>query len=152
MSEKPIEISVNKVKNLETPTQDAEDKVKQSLLEYFEKEYAKLVNRVIDISDDHLKTQNTTKSDLRSFFTNFFVAFLFVQYIALVVLLVLNATLEGFNISDNIFLTYITSVFVETLGVIIIMVTFAYGNKTESSILDVLKTIVGEYKKFDDKK
>ncbi len=122
--------------------------------ELSEKKYIELVGKVIDISNGQLEIQNINKEGLRGKFTKYFKWLLSIQYLVLVVLLVLNATLNNFNISDTVFLTYISSVFVETLGVIIIMVKFAYDNKTENQILEVLRAVVGEYKKYkeNDKK
>ena len=78
--------------------------------ELSEKKYIELVGKVIDISNGQLEIQNINKEGLRGKFTKYFKWLLSIQYLVLVVLLVLNATLNNFNISDTVFLTYMLDI------------------------------------------
>mgnify|MGYP004688234775 CR=1 FL=1 len=109
--------------------------------------YDETVTSVIEISKDHLNKQNDTKNKLRTPFTWFFCVFLSIEYIGLIVLIILNACIKNFTVSEYVLVTYISSVFLETLGVILFMIKFAYNNKTELKILEILQSIVNNYKK-----
>lgn len=109
--------------------------------------YDETVTSVIEISKDHLEKQNETKNKLRTPFTWFFCVFLSIEYIGLIVLIILNACIKNFTVSEYVLVTYISSVFLETLGVILFMIKFAYNNKTELKILEILQSIVNNYKK-----
>ena len=109
--------------------------------------YNETVQSVIEITKNHLKSQNDTKNKLRTPFTWFFCIFLSVEYIGLLVLIILNACVSGFTVSEYILIAYISSVFLETLGVILFMIKFAYTNKTELKILEILQSIINNYKK-----
>ncbi len=108
--------------------------------------YLDTVKGVVQQTTEHLNSQNSAKKDLRTNFTRFFKWFIFMQFIVLIVLIVLNASIPNFIVSEAVLLAYISSVFVETLGVMAIMVTFAYNNKTEKTVLEILKSIVENFK------
>lgn len=59
-----------------------------------------------------------------------------------------NATCTSFSISDDLIKTYIVSAFVETLGVVAVMVRFAFDTKQEVEILSTLNGIVEHFQKY----
>lgn len=112
--------------------------------------YDDIVEKIVGVSKDHLTDQNCRKTEMRKVFVIFFVVLLSFQIVALITLLALSAiTVIPFEITDNILATFITSVFVETLGAIIIMITFAFGSKEEVKVIELLIAVVKNYQKFN---
>lgn len=113
-----------------------------------ERKYISLVDKIVDISKEQLGYQHSDKQAFRKVFGKFFSIFLSVQYIALLVIMIINAACPGFTISDNLIKAYIVSVFVETLGVVVVMVRFAFDTKQEVEILSTLNSIVEHFQKY----
>lgn len=113
-----------------------------------ENRYISLVSKIVDISKEQLDCQRNNKQSFRKFFGWFFGIFLSVQYIALIVIMIKNATCTSFSISDDLIKTYIVSAFVETLGVVAVMVRFAFDTKQEVEILSTLNGIVEHFQKY----
>lgn len=143
---------ISEIKNLIEESQDNElvstESEYSSLKRFSEESYVNIVLEVIKVSRRHLMNQDESKKDLRKRLTTFFKFLLGAQYLFLVVFIMLNAWVVDFNISEKLLLTYITSVFVETLAVVTIMVIFAYGNKTELKIIEILRNIIEKFKKL----
>ena len=78
----------------------------------------------------------------------FFSIFISVQFIALIVMLFLRGFIQAFDISDTLFTAYIVSVFVETLGIVAVMVKFAFDTKQEVEILSTLNGVIEHFQKF----
>ena len=53
-----------------------------------------------------------------------------------------------FEISDEVLNTFMVSVFVETLGAIVVMIAFAFSSNEESKIVEVLTGIVQSFQKY----
>lgn len=85
---------------------------------------------------------------LKDKFTKFFIWFISIQYIILVLFLLLTAFCRTFHLSDTIVISYITSVFVETLGAIIFMIKYAFDSSQEVKVLEILNGVVLNFKKF----
>lgn len=119
-----------------------------SLIEKSEDNYMDIARGIVNTSADQLKTQNTSKNTLKEQFTRFFIWFVSAQYIVLVFLLVLKAFWHDMNLSDTVVISYITSVFVETLGAIAIMIKYAFNSEQEVQILQILNDVISSYKKF----
>lgn len=124
------------------------DKLDRHLIEKSEDNYMEIARDIVDTSADQLETQNSSKNQLKKLFTQFFIWFLSAQYAVLVFLLVLKAFWEDMYLSDTILITYITSVFVETLGAIAIMINYAFSSDQEVKILQILNDVISSYKKF----
>lgn len=121
------------------------------ILYQVEENYSKIVEEVIEISKGQLEKEGETKRELRSLFTRFFSAFIFVQFAALLVLIFVKGFNKNFLISETLLTTYIISVFVETLGIIAAMVAFIFNSKEEVSIIDTLNAAIGNYQKFTER-
>ena len=147
-SQKTIEI--NRSDLLLKDNRDA-DKLDGRLLERSEDNYMQIAKDIVDTSAQQLKTQNVSKNELKKLFTRFFIGFLSAQYLVLVFHLVLKALWRDMNLSDTVLITYITSVFVETLGAVAIMIKYAFSSDQEVKILQILNDVISSYKKFKDK-
>lgn len=114
--------------------------------------YNKLVSEIINLSKTNLSELRTDKRSLREFFESFFVRIVSAQFMILILLLFLNATHTEFNISDTVLVSFMSSVFVQTLGGIVIMITFAFKSDEEVKIIDILNTFIQTYQKYKDNK
>lgn len=123
----------NKIKNLQAES---------------ERRYISLVESIVEISGNQLANQNENKKELRNTFQWFFIVLLSFQMLALVAVIAFSALFDEFNVSDNVIITFITSVFVETLGAIGIMIKFAFDSEQEVKILEILNGAIKSFQKF----
>lgn len=112
-----------------------------------EKFYKQETKLIIDESIRLLDEEYEGKKKLRRVLSVFFLILLSVQFIILGLLLIFNK-----KISEGLSITYITSVFVETLGVIVLMVKFAFDNSKEIEIIKVLNSFMSSYQKYNSDK
>ena len=111
--------------------------------------YRKLAYDIFEASRSQLEKQNGKKDELKKQFTSYFKWILVIQLLALFVIIILKGfSLYDFDVSDNVFVAIIVSVFVETLGVIGIMIKYAFDSDQEVQILTILNSIVKDYQKF----
>ncbi len=111
--------------------------------------YFKIVEDIVKTAKAQLKGQNEAKTQLRKIFVIFFVVLLSVQMLAVITFMTLTAIkCVEFAISDALMTTFIVSVFVETLGAIIIMITFAFASKEEVTVVELLIQVVKNYQKY----
>ena len=122
----------------------------QDLTSESEKAYREIARDIVDVSEGQLKEQNDSKSSLKLTFTVFFIVFIIVQYAVMIAFLYAKAFIPGIGLSDTIVITYITSVFVETLGAIIFMIKYAFDSSQEVNILKILNSVIRYYQKFKD--
>lgn len=114
------------------------------------KNYDKVVAEIVDISKKHLNNQNEKKSGIRKKLIWFFIGLLSFQMLAVVTLIALSSVETlSFVISDFLLATFITSVFIETLGAMIIMVSFAFGSKEEVEVVGLLTEVIKNYQKYN---
>lgn len=114
-----------------------------------DKNYREIVQVIVDESKTQLQRTNQIKDGLRNSFFKFFRKFIVVEFFVLVLIIFLQAFCSSFYLSDSIILTYITSIFVETLGAIIFMIKFAFNSKQETTILQILNAVVENFQKFN---
>lgn len=115
-----------------------------------EERYLAIVTNIVDVSQNQLQQQNNSKTNNRKILLKFFVRFLIAQYFVMLLLFAFQGfALWGFELNDPIVMTYITSVFVETLGAIIIMVKYAFQSDQEVQILKILNGVVEKFQKFN---
>lgn len=117
-----------------------------------EASYNLIAYKIVKIAEEQLKSQNQSKIDLKADLSRFFRTFLKLQFVVLFLLLfgemicnIAWPTVEA--ISDKIILTFITSVFVETLGGIILMVIYAFSSKDEIQITKILTEVIKTFQK-----
>ena len=127
---------------------DDASEIDNALKRKSEDTYRKIALKIVDTSSKQLEEQNTSKNKLKSIFTTFFIIFIGIQYLVLISLLFTKAFVPILNLSDTVIISYITSVFVETLGAIAIMITYAFDSKQEVNILKILNGIISNYQKF----
>ena len=116
-----------------------------------EKSYSKTVDEVIRISGEQLTEEGKNKQKLRFFFTIFFSIFIASQFVILSVVIFLLGLQQDFVLPDGVLTAYIASVFVETLGVVALMVKFVFNSQEEVKIIDILNAVVVNYQKFNRK-
>lgn len=111
--------------------------------------YIDIVSRIVNISEKQLTEQRKGKEGFRKFFVIFFCIFISIQFLALLAMVALNAFVTSFSVSDGLLNTYIVAVFVETLGVVAVMVKFAFNTKQEVELLATLNSVVEHFQKFN---
>ena len=130
------------------PSEKALSEKEDSLQAQSEKEYSKVAKQIVGASVNQLITQNRSKTLLKKIFTIFFVVFISVQYAALIALFAGRIFLPEMNLSDEIIIAYMSSIFVETLGGIVLMIKYAFDSSQETKVLDILNGVIGNYQKF----
>lgn len=106
-----------------------------------DKAYRKIAMDIKDASINHLDNQFSEKNTIRLYFIVFFSLLLAVEYIVLVFMI-----FSGTDI--DIVKPYMISIFVETLGVIGAMISFAFDSKQETSIVKIITSILKNFQKF----
>lgn len=126
----------------------AADEIDNSLKMASEDAYIHIAEKIVENSCEQLRAQNDDKNELKSKFTGYFVWFITAQYAILVILIFIKAFYTNNNLSDTVIITYITSVFAETLGALVIMIKYAYDSKQEVNILQILNNVIACFQKF----
>lgn len=126
---------------------DVDSKINQD--EKSDNSYQRTANKIVNISANQLSEQNTSKRHFQKILLVFFIILLSVQFLAIIVLVLIKGFSKNFEISDAILLTFITSVFVETLGVIAIMVKFSFNNEQETKIISILNSYIKDFKVYN---
>lgn len=141
--------------SFELPTNDIEwqdnddaDDIDYDLKKASEDAYRKIALDIVDVSSDQLEEQNESKNRLKMIFTIFFIVFIAVQYLVLISFLYIKSFYDRCGLSDTVIVSYITSVFVETIGAIVIMIKYAFDSKQEVNILEILNGVISNYQKF----
>lgn len=112
--------------------------------------YEKIVKDVVDFSKENLQDIHTDKQELRSRLVEFCINILGAQLAILFFLLICTALFESFAISDKVLVAIMTSIFVETLGAIIVMIKFAFQAKEEVEMVGILNAVVKNYQKYKE--
>lgn len=128
-------------------TSNVNDKPALSLERKSEESYINIVESVVDFSKDKLNTISKQKDKMRQRLIDFCLQIVIVQLFILFLLLVCGSNA---GMSDKVIITFMTAVFVETLGAIIIMIRYAFKSDEEVSIIDILNAVVGRYQKYHD--
>lgn len=134
-----IEIAPDKIGRTSHVDTHAMDK---SIADAANKKYQETVTNIVDIANAYLRNQQNGKKALRRVFCWFFIILLSVQLVSVIVFMIFAMVWE---VSETLLLTYITSVFVETLSAIVIMIKFAFESKDEVEIIKLLTAIVHNY-------
>ncbi len=116
-----------------------------------EEAYIQIANDILEASTNQLKKQNASKNELKESLVWFFKRFILLQYWLLIVLMLVRIVIPTY-LSDNVLITYITSVFAETLGAIILMVKYAFNSDQEVQILRILNDVIANFQKFGNDK
>ena len=119
-----------------------------SLAQKSEESYINIVEDVVDFSKTELGNLSEQKDGLRNKLVDFCLRILSAQFILMFVLLVCGG---GLGISDKVIIAFMTSVFIETLGAIVIMIRFAFKSDEEVKIIDILNAVVRNYQKYSRK-
>ena len=105
------------------------------------------ITTVVKISDKNLEALRSDKIGLREQFVSFFKQMLERQLTFLFVMLLSRIFLNS-NLSDGVLIAFMSSVFVETIGCMILMISFAFKSDEELKILETLNLIVHKFQKF----
>ena len=127
---------------------DADVSIDAKIMTQSEDAYIKIAEKIVQTSTNQLEDQNESKNKLKEKFTKFFICFISIQYGFLALLLVGMAIFDFVELDTDIVMAYITSVFVETLGAIILMITYAFNSQQEVKILEILNKVIANYQKF----
>ena len=125
--------------------------IDERLLENSEADYRKIAKEIVSTSTAQLRRQNRSKNRLKLTFTLFFIIFISVQYLALIAILALQILSVGIPIGNEVIIVYITSVFVETLSAIFLMVKYSFDSQQETNVLSILNDVISNYQKFNTK-
>ena len=121
----------------------------KNLVAESERAYLEITRHIVDISEEQLDKHTEDKNSLRVKLLRYIKIFLVVQFAFLIFFLIFNQTFS-FQISDFVFNVYIVSVFVETLGGLLVMVRYAFASEQEVKLIEILTAIVGNFKKYND--
>ncbi len=111
--------------------------------------YQMVADHIITVSQRHLTNQQRDKVELRKKFAGLFSVLLILEYVFMVVFILLDAiTAIPVDVPDSILQMYITSVFLQTLSTIGVMIAFAFVSKEETRIVGLLNQIIQNYQKF----
>jgi len=125
------------------------DKETKSIKDRSEETYLDIVQDVVKNSKKNLTTIHEEKLDLRNRLIEFCLNILSVQMLFLIIFLLLS---KAIGLSDNVLSVYMTAVFVETLGSVIVMVKYAFKSDEEVKIIDILNAVVKNFQKYSDTK
>lgn len=117
-----------------------------------DKEYISIVKDVVSFSKKNLECIRSDKQELRNELVSFCIRILGIQLFMLCFFIFLSAMFDTFNLSDEVLIAFMTSIFVETLGAIIVMVNFAFKSKEEVEIVNILNAVVKNYQKYKEQK
>lgn len=127
---------------------EALGKLDSELMANSEADYREIAKSIVNASLDQLDEQNDSKKDLKNKFYEFFARFIAVQFAFLVAMILIRSIFGADSLSDQIIIAYIASVFVETLGAIILMIKYAFDSSQETSVLKILNGVISNYQKF----
>lgn len=129
----------------------SDEKIKEkSQDEKSDDSYQNTARKIVNISASQLKSQNKTKTKMQKILLKFFSALLILQFIAIIVILLLKGfSVNLFNLSDTVILAFITSVFVETLGIVAIMVKNSFNHTQETEIISILNSYISNFKIYN---
>lgn len=122
---------------------------KNGIAEIVEKQYGRIAQIIVRATSDELKRQALDKKPLKTEFIKFFKIFLFVQYIVLSLMLFLIGFggEVNFILSHDVIVLYVSSVFLETLGALIIMINYAFNSRQEIKLIEILNNAISNYQK-----
>ena len=110
--------------------------------------YIDTVRDIVRTSKTNLNAMRDDKERLRVEFVSFFKLIIAVQLVFLLILILANGYCNDFNVSDTVLATFMTSIFVETIGCVLVMVTFAFKSTEVVEIISTLNTVVETFQKF----
>ena len=123
-----------------------------SLQEQSERDYIKIANNIVSASIKQMRSQNNSKTILKTAFSRFFIRFITAQYIAMILIFAVQMLFPVTALPTEVLIVYISSVFVETLGAIVLMIKYAFDSGQETQVLDILNGVIANYQKFNDGK
>ena len=113
------------------------------------RDYRSVANRIITVSQKQLEDQQRSKVELRRRFALVFSALLILEYVYLAVIILLDAMSSiPMDVPDRVLQTLITSVFLQTLSAMGVMIAFAFMSREETQIVGLLHQIIEDYQKF----
>ena len=124
------------------------DDIDSNLKKASEDTYREIAEDIVEISASQMKLQNESKNNLKKSFTIFFMIFISIQYLILIIFMFIKMFANSVELTDTVLISYITSVFVETIGAIIIMIKYAFDSKQEVEILKILNGVISNFQKF----
>lgn len=123
------------------------NKETKSIKDRSEETYLNIVQDVVDSSKEKLTIIHNEKLELRCKLIDFCLQILAIQIVFLFLFLILSKLI---GLSDNVLSVYMTAVFVETLGAVIIMIKYAFKSDEEVKIIDILNAVVKNFQKYNN--
>lgn len=124
-------------------------KLSKSIKNMSEETYLNIVQDVVGFSKENLSTMHEEKLELRSRLIDFCLQVLAIQMIFLIIFLLFA---KPIGLSDGVLSVFMTAVFVETLGAVIVMIKYAFKSDEEVKIIDILNAVVKNFQKYTDDK
>ena len=120
-----------------------------TIKEKSEENYIEIVKNIVETSKEQLNAQRDNKKKLRKGFTIFFCCFISIQFVVLMLIVFFKGFCSNFTLNENVIMSLVASIFIETLGAIVIMIRFAFDSQQEITILETLNTVVENFQKFN---
>ena len=134
------------VNNTDTPEVDRETK---NIKYLSETTYLNIVQDVVNFSKSKLEDIHTEKHSLRSRLIDFCLQILGLQVFFLIIFLMFS---KHIGLTDNVLSVYMTAVFVETLGAVIVMIKYAFKSEEEVNVIAILNAVVANFQKYKEEK
>ncbi len=147
---KKEQTSGDTIKISDVPTSN--QTVREEFIRTTETAYIDTVNKIVDISKEHLSKLQDHRIGLRKRFVQLFTSLVVSQTAILLILFLIIGFPVPFNLSENILLCYMGTIMIETLGCVVIMIKFSFNTSEEAHIISVLNSIVGQYQKYEEEK
>jgi len=112
------------------------------------KGYLKLHQNIVKHSFRILYNTINNKCKTKAQLKWYFIGFLSIQFIAILIIILKNDKI--FRLSDEIIITLIISVFVETLAVVGFMVKFYFISEEEIEYIKTIQKVAEKYKRKND--
>lgn len=148
-----VPITVIEEKLVASPIGNLEEQLKRES----ELQYLRIVRDIVDVSTEQLKDQNRGKKNLRLAFFIIFSVLIVLQLAFIITIVALQGSTAPFDVGIEIIVAVVSSVFVETLGAIILMIKYCFDSSQEVKVLEILNGVVKNFQKYngnkiDDKK
>ena len=131
--------------------------LEKELAQRSEDSYLEIVAGIVNTSTEQLDSQNRGKKNLRLAFFIIFTVLIVLQLAFIFTIVGLQGSNASFDVGVEIVVAIVSSVFVETLGAIILMIKYCFDSSQEVKILEILNGVVKNFQKYgsnktDDKK
>lgn len=121
---------------------------------FFEEFYVDLSKEIVEFAMVRLTKNDDRKKSLRIWMFILSIILIAIEYVFLLLILFKQGYLcNCFKLPETVITVYMSSVFVETLGIIYLIVKYLFSTKSEEKDIEVLTKIISNFQKYNgDKK